>query len=307
MSTVATTSETTPSVSSLRSSKPRFFGLVRGELFKINRQWLTWIMLIFFMGFLFLPYLIMFVESDIKDIVTAPGNEYIYGRVSSGLAFMRIFGGFVLVILTARVIGQEYQLGTIRVVLARGVGRVQLLLAKLTAIGIWAIYLTIIGLALNLLYTAVQVQIVTGNLNALTSLNTTVWHDLGIYVLTILVSFALTILMATAIAVLCRSFAGGLSASMAWFPADNIVVIILALAFELTQNTLWENISAYLLGPNLNVMAGEVANIHSRAWDFGQAPLVSIDGNHTLLVSLVYGVIFVLVAIVCTWRRDVKE
>ncbi|MGH2507685.1 MAG: ABC transporter permease [Ktedonobacteraceae bacterium] len=307
MSTVATTTESITKASRLHIYKPSFIGLVRGELFKINRQLTTWIMLILFMGAIFLPYLIMFVESDIKDVITAPGDGYVYGRVAAGLALLRIFGGFVVMILTARVIGQEYQLGTIRIVLARGIGRVQLLLAKLTAIGVWVIYLMVIGLALNALLAITQVSIVTGNLNALTSLSSTVWYNLGIYILTILVSLALTILMATAITVLFRSFAGGLSASIAWFPADNIIGVILIIAFALTQNDFWRNISAYLLGPNLNVMAGRVANIQSRAWVFGEAPLVTVDGNHTLLIALGYAVIFMLAAIVLTWKRDVKE
>lgn len=307
MSTVATPSEISTRETRLHASKPSFFGLVRGELFKMNRQLTTWIMLILFMGAIFLPYLIMFVESDIRTVIIAAGNDYVYSRVSAGLALLRIFGGFVVLILTARVIGQEYQLGTIRIVLARGVGRVQLLLAKLTALGIWVIYLMVIGLALNALLAIIQVQIIAGNLDSLTGLSSTVWNNLGIFVLTILVSLAATILMATAITVLFRSFAGGLSASIAWFPVDNIIGIILLIAFALTQNDFWRNVSAYLLGPNLNVMAGKVADIHSTAWNFGQAPLVSVDGNHTLLVALGYALVFATAAIVLTWKRDVKE
>src|SRR5437660_1199190 len=206
-----------------------------------------------FIGVIFLPYVLMFTENHLKEIITSPDASYFYGRVAAGLALLRIFGGFFVLILTARAIGQEYQLGTIRIVLARGVGRVQLLLAKLSAIVIWTIFILLIGLALNALLMTVQVQVITGNLNAITNLSSTVWSNLGIYVLTVLVSTATTILMATAITVLFRSLAGGLSASIAWFPADNIVVIILLLASRITNNTFWIHLSTYLLGPNLNV------------------------------------------------------
>jgi len=291
----------------LHASRPSFFWLVRGELFKISRQWTTWIMLVLFMGVLFLPYMVMFVENDIKDIITAPGGEYIYSRVAAGLALVRIFGGFFLVILAARTIGQEYQLGTIRILLARGVGRVQLLLTKLAAVVVWACILMVIGLLLNALLALVQVQFVTGNLNAVTGLSSSVWHDIGIYILTILVSMASTILMATAITVLLRSLAGGLSASIAWFPADNIVVLILMVAYLVTKSTFWQNVSAYLLGPNLNIMAGAVAQQQRGAWMFGQAPLVPVDGTHTLVVAAVYSIIFAVIAFTLTWKRDVKE
>lgn len=309
MSTTATVAENAADtqISRLRMAKPSFFGLVRGELFKINRQWMTWIMLVLFMGVIFLPYLLMFRESDIQSVITAPNNGYVYGRVAVGLAILRVFGGFLVVMLTARVIGQEYQLGTIRIVLARGVGRVQLLLAKLTAIAVWAVYLMVIGFVLNALLAIIQVQSLIGNLDVLTGMSVTVWQNLGIFMLTVLISLAATILMAAALTVLFRSFVGGLSMSLVWFPADNILVVILALAAELTQSDFWSNASAYLLGPNLNLMAGKVANIQGRAWTFGQGPLVTIDGNHTLLVALVYAVVFAAVAIVLTWKRDVKE
>jgi ABC-2 type transport system permease protein len=307
MSMVATSSALTENEAGLRTAKPSFFGLVRGELFKIRRQWTTWIMLVLFMGVIFLPYIIMFVEKDIKGIIAEPGAAYFYGRVAAGLALIRIFGGFFMIILTARAIGQEYQLGTIRIVLARGVGRVQLLLAKLTAVVVWACILMIIGLALNALLAVAQIQIITGNLNAVTSLTSTVWHDLGIYVLTILVSMAATILMATAITVLCRSLAGGMSASLAWFPADNILTVILTIAFAVTQSDFWKNLSIYLLGPNLNIMAGAVANRQNGAWMFGQPPLIAVDGTHTLIVAAAFSVVFAVAAIWLTWKRDVKE
>ena len=291
----------------LHAAKPSFFGLVRGELFKINRQWITWIMLVLFVGAIFLPYIIMFAESNIKEVIQAPGAAYIYGRVAAGLALLRIFGGFFVLILTANVIGREYQLGTIRIILARGVGRVQLLLAKLSAIVIWVIILMLIGLALNALLAVFQIQVITGNLQAITGLSSTVWRDLGVYVLTVLVSLGSTILMATAITVLFRSLAGGLSASIAWFPVDNIATVILTIAFLLTKNDIWQNVSAYLLGPNLNVMAGAVANIRSEAWAFGRGPLVQVDGNHTLVVAAVYSAVFLALALYLTWKRDVKE
>ena len=308
--TTNTTIETATAIETdvrLHTAKPSFFGLVRGELFKISRQWTTWIMLILFIGAVFLPYIIMFAESNIKQVVLASGADYIYSRVAAGLALLRIFGGFFMLILTARVIGQEYQLGTIRIILSRGVGRVQLLLAKLTAVAVWAIILMLIGLALNALLMLFQVQVITGSLQAITSQSATVWHDMGVYVLTILVSLASTILMATAITVLFRSLAGGLSASIAWFPVDNIATVILVIAFELTKNDFWRNVSAYLLGPNLNIMAGTVAGIQRGAWNFGQGPLVQVDGTHTLVVAAIYSVIFLALALYLTWKRDVKE
>ncbi|HVU67264.1 MAG TPA: hypothetical protein VHD63_09050 [Ktedonobacteraceae bacterium] len=307
MSTITTDTPLTRQERSLRSSRPSFFGLVGGELFKVMRQWTPWIALVLTLGIVFLPYLIMFTNSDLKELIQRPGHGYFYGRVAACLGLLRAFGGIALLIIIARMIGQEYSLGTIRIVLARGVGRVQFLLAKITAAVICALFILLVGLAEMALLTTVQIQIATGNLDALTSLPTSVWHDLGLYLLAVMSSMGVTILMASAVSVVFRSLAGALSGSIAWFPIDNMLVIMLLLLSRLTNSDFWTNVSAYLLGPNLNVMAGMLANQDSPAWSFGFGPQVAVDGTHTLIVTLVYAVIFAVIAIGFAWKRDVKE
>jgi ABC-type transport system involved in multi-copper enzyme maturation permease subunit len=307
MSTLATDSLLSESTTPLHTARPSFIGLVRGELFKAVRQWTPWIALVLLLGIIFLPYLLLFTTSDLKELITSPDYSYFYGRAAIGLALLRAFGGITLLIITARVIGQEYSLGTIRVVLARGVGRVQLLLAKMLAVSILALGILAIGLIEVALLVTGQVQIVTGSLHALTSLPTSVWHDLGLYLLAIVISMAVTILMATALSVLFRSLAGALSGAIAWFPIDNMLVLMLLLMAELTKADFWLSISAYLLGPNLNTMAGVLAKQDGSVWNFGFAPRVAVDSTHTLVVTLVYALIFLVVAIGLTWKRDVKE
>jgi ABC-2 type transport system permease protein len=289
----------------LRPSKPSFFGLVHGELFKISRQWSMWIMLLLFISFIVLPYLISFTVGNLKDTLSIHPLNYFYSQAAENLGFLRVFSGFVLLILTARVVGQEYDLGTIRILLARGVGRVQLLLSKLTAIVIWAIILLLIGLALNTLLTVALVGEATGNLNAFSFLTSRFWYDIVMYTLAVVISMGSTILMATAVTVIGRSLAFGLSVSIIWFPVDNILVTLLLLAYTLTKNSFWPNVSAYLLGPNLNVMSGALSGIEGGG--LGSAPLVNVDGAHTLVVTLVYALIFAVVAIVLIWKRDIKE
>lgn len=305
MSTMTTTPATAEQEMGLRFPRPSFFGLIRGELFKIGRQWTTWIMLVLLMGIICLPYVLSLTRSDLKDTLNHDALIYLTSRSADYLGLLRAFSGIVLAIMMATVIGREYSLGTIRILLARGVGRVQLLMAKLTAVLIWAIILLAIGLILNALLMAALVLISTGNLNAFQSLTATYWHDNEIYLLTIGINVVVTILMAAALSVLGRSLAFGLSAALIFFPLDNILVEILNLVKRLTNNDFWAKVSAYLLGPNLNAMGGAVTNHPD--WSLGAPPLVKVDGTHTLVVALVYAVIFAVVAIGLTWKRDVKE
>ncbi len=316
MSTAVTTSARAEHTLKLHNAKPSFFGTVRGEFFKIGRQWTTWIMLVLLLGVIILPFVVEMTAPNVKINIETNPLHFFYNVLSIGLSILRVFTGIFLLILTALVIGLEYQLGTIRVLLSRGVGRLQLLFAKLLAVAVIALLLLVFGLLLNYLLTVILVAGVTGNLNAFNALNSAFWSDARIYIGSILINMGVTILLATAAAVVGRSVIFGLSAAIIFFPIDNIATIVMTLAFRITHNDFWLSITAFLLGPNLNAMAAALTS--NRAESIGATPLhfvdqagqahgTLVDGTHTLVVALVYAVIFAVTAIVLTWKRDVKE
>lgn len=316
MSTVMTT---TPAASKehlhLHNATPSFFGLVRGESFKVLRQWTTWILLVLLLGVIILPYIIEFTAPNVKTNMQTNPLHFFYNILSIGLSIVRVFTGIYLLIVAARIVGLEYQLGTIRVLLSRGVGRLQLLFAKLLTVAIIGLILLVIGLVLNYLLTLLLVAGITGNLNAYNALNSQFWSDAWTYVLTILLNMAVTILLAFAASVVGRSLSFGLSAALVFFPIDNIGTVVMQLAYRVTHSDFWLSATAYFLGPNLNVMptaiSGKLESIGATPVLFtdqaGQTHGILVDGTHTLVVAVVYGVIFAAIALVLTWRRDVME
>ena len=313
MSSTITTSAPAEQVAKLHNATPSFFGIMRGEFFKIRRQRTTWIMLVLLLGVMILPYIIEGTAPNVQSNIQTHPLHFFYDVLSVGMSIVRVFTGIFLLILTARVIGLEYQLGTIRVLLSRGVGRLQLLFAKLSTVVVIALVLLVVGIALSYLLTVILVAGVTGNLNAFNALNSTFWSDAGTYILTILVNMGVTILLATAAAVVGRSLAFGLSAALIFFPIDNVGTVIMELAYRVTHNDFWLSLTAYFLGPNLNTMPVPLTS--GRVLAIGQAPLyfaagqhgIQVDGTHTLVVALVYAIIFAAVAIILTRRRDVHE
>ncbi|MDQ2887475.1 MAG: ABC transporter permease [Chloroflexota bacterium] len=287
------------------SARPRFFGIVLGEIFKVTRMWSVWIPFVLLLGVMCLPYLItVTVKAQGTSLQKAP-LHFFYSSLGQNLFVLRVFIGFFLIILTACVFGREYQLGTIRVLLARGIGRLQLLYAKLLAVVLVALFALLVCLVLTALLQGMQMLILAGNFDGLKALNADFWHNTGLYVLTLLISMGATILLTTAMTALGRSFVFGLSAALVFFPADNFGTIFMALAYRLTNNKFWLDITAYLLGPNLNQMPAALVPAHFG--NYGVSPYVTVDATHTLVVALVYAAIFAAVAIVLTWRRDVKE
>ena len=310
----------------LRRAKPSFLGLVRGEFFKIRRQWSTWIMLILMIVAIIVPYLIVLTISGLPDQIKNDPSNFFYMAMEIGLTITRVFAGFFLLIVTARMIGLEYRLGTIRLLLARGTGRVQLLCAKLFTMVLMALVLLILGLLFSALMTVILVGARSGNLNAFNALSSQLWSDAWTFVLTVLVSMGVTILLATAAAEIGRASAFGLSVALAFFALDNIGTLIMQVAFFLTRNDFWLNVTAYFLGPNLNFMPHALVNKFS---SIGATPLyltifsappaspnslpalethgILVDGTHTLVVAGIYAAIFLAAALWLTWKRDVHE
>jgi ABC-2 type transport system permease protein len=306
-----------------RATRPSFPGIVSGEIFKQTRSrpvlWLAILVLVTAA----LPALFLALSPETKSQLSGPTPGIFYFTVMNiNLSVLRIFVGVFVLIATALLVAQEYQNGTIRILLGRGVDRVQLLLAKLVAMSLLALGLLAVGLVVVTGSTLLGIQVAAGNLDSLKVLNGDFWHSTWIYLLTVLISVGVSILLAACVAVVGRSLAFGVSAAIGWFAADNIGVLVMLLVFRFTQNEFWEQITGYFLGPILNTMPavvvpglpvtlmspnGAAINGAFPAQVIGFPPLVNYDGTHALLVALIYGVVFLAIAVILTWRRDVKE
>ncbi|PWT78724.1 MAG: hypothetical protein C5B60_00715 [Chloroflexi bacterium] len=294
----------------VQTARPSFVGILRGEFLKVGRQWTTWIMLVLLAGIMALPMLLDLARPRLKDELALNPLAGLYQTMGSDLLVFRVFSGAVLIVITARLIGMEYSGGTIRILLSRGVGRLQLLFAKLLTLALIGLALLVAGLLFDALLAVIVLQLISGNLNALQALNAGFWQDTWLYIQTVMLSMGDAILLATAVTVLTRSLAAGLSVALVWFPADNIGTIFFYLAYRLTNSTFWLLITGDLLGPNLNAMAGLVLPARATQASFGRAfatPLVPVTAGHTLLVAGVYAAIFLAVAVILTARRDVTQ
>lgn len=288
--------------------QPRFWGLVRAELLKLSRQWATWILLVLVLCFVAGIYFIELAlgSASLKDELQRDPLSYLEIQLR-GLDILRVFAGVFLIVVAARCIGLEYQLGTIRILLARGVGRLQLLGAKLLALLLVGVFTLALGIAEVAICSCLLTLLQAGNLDALSAVNAAFWHDAGLYTLSVASSMGVSILMAVALAVIGRSQTFGLSAALGYFPADNFLVYLLYLGFKLTNNQFWKDVSAYLLGPNLNVMGLVVTNGHLPSTGAQPLNMQLVDARHIWLLLLVYALVFLTISLVLTRNRDVKE
>jgi ABC-type transport system involved in multi-copper enzyme maturation permease subunit len=280
---------------------------MRGEFLKITR--LFWFLFaILLVGFL----LALLLQGSVPGLNVSMQHtplHFLYDAMENCLTIFRILSGFFLLILTSYSIGREYQYGTIRILLARGVGRVQLLLAKMALIVLIGLLLLVLFALISAIFTCLLLLTRAGNLNALQALTSDFWLNTGRDLLAVMISMGATILLATAMNTLGRSLTFGLSASLVWFPLDNIGSAVMNEVAELTHSNFWREITPYLLGPLLNRLPDMLLPeaVQGAFASFGVPAQVPVGALQALLVICAYSIIFLTAALVSTWKRDVKE
>jgi ABC-type transport system involved in multi-copper enzyme maturation permease subunit len=288
-------------------ARPSFVGLVRGELLKLSRQWMTWIILVLYLGGTTLLFLLLSSGDSTKNALAHDKLSYLYIMVTLPSLVMRIFGGIFLIIITAYLVGLEYQSGTIRIILARGIGRVQFFLAQLTTALLVVVMLFVGWTLVNVVGMGITTLALGGSLDVIQAANADFWREIGIYALTILMSMTLTVLMTATVTVVGRSLAFGMSVGLAWFAVDNLLALPMMLIAMFLHQDWPKQITGYLLGLTLNIMPKALDLKHVNSIASTQGPLIDVGSTQVLLVTLGYAVGFLLISLVLTWKKDVKE
>lgn len=215
--------------------------------------------------------------------------------IDTARAFAAAFAGMVMLAVSARLVASEYQEGTIRVVLARGAGRLRLLAAKLVAVGVVALTVSTALAVAGVVYGAVQLQRLPAPV---------AWGEVGAAASTVALSVVVCGLLGAAAAATGRSLTFAAAVAMGFFPADNVLGYLLPIVGTATSERVWGDLTGYLLGPTLNhvpsVLMGRPA---------GELvpPVAPADTTHSLVVIAVYAALFLAASVLVTWRRDTVE
>jgi ABC-2 type transport system permease protein len=289
----------------LSGARPSFPGAVRSELLKIGRQALTWGLVAGFAAVTAIA-LVSVLSSDAarRQLEANPATFY-FAYLTAAQQVFTTGTGTLLLLTGSRLVAMEYGSGTIRVVLARGTGRLGLLAAQYTALAIVGVLL-LVGFALvtaGFLYAVVAAW--HGSFAPIASLPAVAWADTWRCVLVAAVSMAVCILLGTTAAAVGRSMAFGVGAALAFFPADNIGTIVLGLLSRLTHQEFWQNLTQWFLGPTLNRLPAALQTDHPVNAAFTLPLVPGLDATHCWLVIAAYSLVLLTVAVVLTWRRDV--
>src|ERR1700736_1900096 len=117
--------------------------------------------------------------SNIQDQLKTNPTAFAYGARDVFGTVFQIGSGIFLLILGSRLFAMEYSSGTIRIIYARGVGRLHLLLAKMLTLAIVGVTLLAGHLVLVGGILALLVSSWTGGIGPLQNLPSEFWQDLG--------------------------------------------------------------------------------------------------------------------------------
>jgi ABC-type transport system involved in multi-copper enzyme maturation permease subunit len=270
--------------------------LVRWEWFKLRRRWMPWIILA-----VLLVYSQLGVWVNYLSYRTQPDGETYASftlphSIPSALnAACSDIGIILTLILTASVIGTEYQWGTLRPVLAKGTGRWQYLTSKVLLLWVLAV-----GTLLIIMAVTTASSLVAGALAGGAPEGSSVSaRRVDVPIAFGKASFVLLPYMALAafFTVLTTSWAAGMAISVVYRFAEQIASVVFV---EMSKRL--DTVVSYMLGRNADawMIAGDARSI-----DIGETLITFPSGLHAFLVLMVYTLVLGGLAFWIFQRRDV--
>ena len=219
------------------------------------------------------------------------------GGLSNSLGVAHSIGVILVMILGASAMGVEYGWGTLRTLLAKGVGRWQFLVAK----GLSVILLSGVGLLIA------SLSVVVGSLIAALTLDdgggladAGEWSTVGVMFGKAAYGLAPYAILALFVTVLTSSSSMGIAISLAYYFLELILVQIMSGLFEWSSN-----ISDYLLGPNISAWMTE-SSVVTTGSDSGLAGIGDLPGTvHAFVTLLVYMAVLGGAALWLILRKDI--
>jgi ABC-type transport system involved in multi-copper enzyme maturation permease subunit len=289
------------SSTALASSFP---GLVRGELRKLVRQRSIWLLLSAAVVIGLIAGLVLSTGHAFQEALVHNQVEWFRGLNVVAFGFVTpILGGIVMLTTSARLVAMEYSTGAIRVILARGRGRLEVLLAKLTALGALLLGLMLVFLLWAIVFAGLMAAANGTSLSAVRSFPDRYWHDLGVHLTTGAISLFVCACIGVAAGAVGRSMAFGMGVAIGFFPAENFLSRVFGIVSHGSSTGLLAKLDTLQLSSNLNVLSETLG--HNRESTFGR-PLAPVDAVHSLTLIAAYCAVFITAAFLFS-RRDIVE
>ncbi|HLI07846.1 MAG TPA: ABC transporter permease [Ktedonobacteraceae bacterium] len=269
--------------------------LTSTELYKIRRRAMSKVMGIIALATILFTYL--FAPFISQDLVHLPLS------VTVAVEVPRLLGIVLTIVLVGTIVGGEYGIGTIRLMLTRGPSRIQFLLGKIGA----ALACIMLGLLFMFLAGILLGQAVSLFINVPTN-----WHFFSLdwlgrvllYLLSAMFGLCIYAMMALFLAILGRSSTAGVAGAMTWSLLEPVFGLLVSTVGERIHGPLgafFVSIPDYLISNNVGVL------LQNESIFLTHDQPATLSNLHALLVLALYLLVFFGLSWWLLERRDITN
>ena len=268
------------------------------ELFRLRKRPQTWIMPLLASGFILLYYGIGYLQYHSSNATDRLDMRQSVQQLSSifenGMQIWRIVALIMIVVASASLIGSEHGWNTLRPLVARATSRVDLLSAKWVVVGLYTIFMVVMGVIVSLLAATTTTIFMGGSV----SLPVGVWDDMVLGLLRWTMATLPYAAIAFAAALITRSNAAGIAIGIGLNFAE---LLVIGLLLELTNK--FETAVEY--GINWNVQ--QLVNITTDDGGTVMDPVSTAQLWKSTGILIVYCALAIAISYRVFTRRDITS
>ena len=201
--------------------------VLRSELFRLRKRPQSWIMPLLASGFILLYYGIGYAQyrsgSEADQLDIRQSVQQLSSIFENGMQIWRVVALIMIIVVASGLIGSEHGWNTLRPLVARSPSRSDLLAAKWITVGLYAVFMVIVGVVVSLLAATVVSLFMGGDV----SLPVAVWDDMLLGTLRWMIATLPYAAIAFTAALLTRSNAAGIAIGIGLNFAELLVLGIL--------------------------------------------------------------------------------
>jgi ABC-2 type transport system permease protein len=272
--------------------------VLQGELFRLRKRAQTWIMPVLASMFILAYYGIGYTQyrsgSEADRLDMRQSVQQLSSIFENGMQVWRIVALVMIVVVASGLIGSEYGWNTLRPLVARSASRTDLLSAKWIVVGLYSVFMVIVGVLVSIAASAV----VSTAMDADVSLPVMVWDDMVLGTARWVVATLPYAAIAFAAALLTRSNAAGIAIGIGVNFAELLLFGILS-----NVSSRFTTIMEY--GINWNVQ--QVVNITTDDGGTMMDPVSSGQLGKSIAILTLYCLLAIAGTYLVFTRRDITS
>lgn len=240
-----------------------------------------------------------------EALQSATGPLHLPGSLLTAVGMTNFIGLFLLVTLAGTIVGGEYSVGTIRLMLIRGPTRTQFLLAKVGAILACTLIAVLILVPTGIVVGAILLFIHMPSIVVNFSFFTGSWllHAV-LSLLAVALGLFVYAMIALCLSTLGKATVAGVAGAIFWWIIEGTLsngLVLLSSATQGPVSDFWRSIPNYFIGNNI------AALLTNQSSYLQGGPRSTITDLHALLVLAAYLLVFIGLAWWVNNRRDITN